>query len=106
MSTRRPPHVVRPRRLTLFPSITVRVGRNHHGHSATVVGHEGVWAAHETSVLTAVLHAAWRVWFKPQAIKRGVWELYAASKVEQVAENRFTVSIEDTNAASVRQYSL
>lgn len=104
MSTRRPIHVIRPRQRPLVPSLTVRLGRNLHGHCAVVAGHPGVWSAHSNSALTAVVGAAWKVWFTPSACRRVVWEMVAATTVADLGNNSYLVSLSDTNTAALRTY--
>jgi hypothetical protein len=106
MHTTSPRKPSRPARHSDEINLAVTVGRNKFGFSATVNDHPGTWAAHTTSPATAVIHAAWKVAFKPEFIRRPVWEMWMATKVEEFPHGLWLVSLPGTHLATLRPYLL
>lgn len=106
MQTTSPRKPSRPERHSDDIILGVTVGRNQFGYSATVNDHPGTWAAHTSSPATAVIHAAWKVSFRPEYIRRPVWEMWMATKVEEFQHSIWLVSIPGTHLATLRPYLL
>lgn len=102
MSDRRPPHIIRPRKLPSVRSLRVTTGRNQLGERAVVVGHPGVWSAHAHCRITAVHAAAWKVWFTPAARKRPTWTMWRATLVRSLDDDTFEVSLDERYLPTLR----